>query len=90
MERGFAWLVGFTIAKNQDKVVHIVKPKTSIKSPDICNKGKSSMATYFLRLDEASHLESGSNPAGSFCSATTKMPFSIYVVYTVSNIMNKK
>ena len=45
---------------------------------------------YFFMLDEASHKESGSKPAGSFSATTTNIPFSLYVVYIVRTIIMKK
>ncbi len=45
---------------------------------------------YFFMLEEASQVESGSSPAGSFWLTTTKMPFSLYVVYKVKIIISTK
>merc|ERR1712038_316904 len=52
--------------------------------PSSYTRLSSYMSSNFFMWDEASHMESGSRPAGSFSTATMKMPFSRYVVYHVS------
>ena len=48
------------------------------------------ITTHFFMWEDASQSESGSSPAGSFSTATMKMPFSLYVVYQVSTPISVK
>merc|ERR1712066_563872 len=58
--------------------------------PSSYTRLSSYMSSNFFMWDEASHMESGSRPAGSFSTATMKMPFSRYVVYHVSTPISVK
>merc|ERR1719436_1201167 len=58
--------------------------------PSLNCRTSSYISSNFFMFEDASHVESGSNPAGSFSTTTTNMPFSLYVVYIVSTIIMKK